>query len=133
KHLFAEGLTVMDERLYLLTWKSGTGFLYQLPGLEEKGTFRFHPEGWGLTHAENGDFLLRDGSHILRLYRGTNFSQAEPLAVYLEVRHGQDLIRYPVSRLNELEVQGKVIYANIWGTPYIVRIGISTGLVEGIV
>src|ERR1700741_1310808 len=44
---FAEGVTLLDGRLYQLTWQQGMGFVYDLATLQEQGTFPYDGEGWG--------------------------------------------------------------------------------------
>src|SRR5690606_2695201 len=60
--LFAEGLTVFDKQIYLLSWKRGLLKIYNRDSRQRVNTINYSGEGWGLTH--NGEKLIRsDGSH----------------------------------------------------------------------
>ncbi len=59
--LFGEGITVLNDRVYQLTWRSRMGFIYHLEDFKPIARFRLHGEGWGLTN--NGEqLILSDGS-----------------------------------------------------------------------
>ena len=62
---FGEGVTVLGDRVYQLTWREGTGLLYDRKTLEPLGSFRDPGEGWGLTH-DGRRLLMSDGSPELR-------------------------------------------------------------------
>ena len=62
---FGEGLAVLDDRIYQLTWREGVGFIYDLESLEKVGEFAYEGQGWGLT--TDGIYLIMsDGSSVLR-------------------------------------------------------------------
>ena len=46
---FAEGLTLQDDRIYQLTWTSGTGFVYDRASMNLVREFRYGTEGWGIS------------------------------------------------------------------------------------
>jgi glutamine cyclotransferase len=120
--LFGEGITILDQRLYQLTWKSGRGFIYDAHTLEPKGEFKLPGDGWGLSN--NGQqLIMSDGSDTL------SFIDTDSLAVVKRLK-----VRYrgrPLTRLNELEWVNGVIYANIWQTDWIVMIDPQSGNVVG--
>ncbi len=117
---FGEGLTELDGKLYQLTWKEHTGFIYASDTFELLGTFRYPTEGWGLTN-DGESLILSDGSSCLFYYDPESFELIRTLDVKLEGK--------PVVNLNELEwVQGS-IFANIWLSDLIVRIDPQTGQV----
>ncbi len=117
---FGEGLTELDGKLYQLTWKEHTGFIYASDTFELLGTFRYPTEGWGLTN-DGESLILSDGSSSLFYYDPESFELIRTLDVKLEGK--------PVVNLNELEwVQGS-IFANIWLSDLIVRIDPQTGQV----
>jgi glutamine cyclotransferase len=117
--IFGEGITLLNDRIYQLTYKSQVGFVY------EKETFRriqkvYYEieEGWGLTH--NGQYLIMsDGTNRIYYMDPEYFTEVRQLEVYDD--------RGPVSRLNELEyIEGR-IFANIYGEEEIVIIDPETG------
>ncbi|MCW4052181.1 MAG: glutaminyl-peptide cyclotransferase [Candidatus Bathyarchaeota archaeon] len=118
---FGEGLTIFDERLIQLTWKSETGFAYDKISFDLLQEFSYSTEGWGITH--NGSHLIMsDGTAILHFLDSETFE---------EVRQIEVTCNGAVTRLNELEyIDGKV-YANIWMEETIAIINPQTGQVEG--
>jgi len=121
---FAEGLERVGDRLIQLTWREQTAFVYDLETFEQIDTFSYTTEGWGLCY--DGNVLyMSDGSPFLTLRDAETF---EPIFSGLVTLQAQ-----PVSRLNELECVGDVIWANVWQTDYILRIDKTNGVVTGIV
>ncbi|MGB4594742.1 MAG: glutaminyl-peptide cyclotransferase [Anaerolineaceae bacterium] len=115
---FGEGLALLNNKLYQLTWRENTGFVYDLNTLELINTWQYDTEGWGLT-TDGTNLIMSDGSADLRWIDPVTF---EVLRV-LEVT--QDGI--PATRLNELEwIEGE-IYTNVYTTETILRIDPETG------
>lgn len=105
RRLFAEGLTLLNGKLYQLTWKAGRCLVYDATNLQPRGSFPFPGEGWGLT-TDGRALIASNGSDQLLFLDPDNFQVLRQLPVRL---NGQ-----PLDKLNELEwVEGK-IYANIW-------------------
>ncbi|MCH2113626.1 MAG: glutaminyl-peptide cyclotransferase [Pirellulales bacterium] len=118
RNLFGEGITIWDDRIYQLTWRSGVGIIYDKKTFAKLETFRFRGEGWGLTHDEE-HLILSDGSSVLYFLNPTTFREVRRVVV----RDGG----IPVANLNELEyVEGKIL-ANVWGSDQIARIAPETG------
>jgi glutamine cyclotransferase len=115
---FGEGMTILGERIYQLTWKSQTALVYDLESFELLETQRYTGEGWGLT--DDGEALIvSDGSAMLRYYDPDSFELLRTLEVSDE---GQR-----VTRLNELEYIDGEIWANIWYDDRVVRVSPETG------
>jgi len=115
---FGEGITVLDDRLYQLTWKSRLGFVYELDTLKLLKTFRLDGEGWGLTH--NGEHLIvSDGSSGLQFLDPETFDVVRRLAVRDSDQR--------VDQLNELEFIRGEIWANVWFQDRIARISPTSG------
>ena len=110
---FGEGIAVIGNMLYQLTWKEGQVYRYDISGEVPVpvSPFTNDREGWGL--ATNGQRLIAsDGSNILTIRSTEDFSVEETIEVQLQ--------GVAVSLLNELElIEGK-IWANVWMTPFIV-------------
>jgi glutamine cyclotransferase len=120
RRYFGEGITVLDDRLYQLTWREGLGFVYDLPSFQRVATFRYAGEGWGLT--SDGDHLIvSDGTDALRYFDPADFK----LVRGVNVTDGGT----PVVRLNELEYINGEIWANVWGEDRIARIDPVSGTV----
>lgn len=123
---FAEGITSYKNKLFLLTWLSGTGFVHDLANLDYQTSFAYRGnseaiEGWGLTF-DGMRFILSSGSARLRFYQPDDFSRTETLLI----RDGSD----PIRQLNELEYVGGMILANIWKSDRIAVIAPESGKVE---
>ena len=118
---FGEGLTILDDRIYQLTWKDHKVFVYDLAGKRERTMTNKDHEGWGLTN---------DGSHLIFDDGGASLYFADPrnftILHSVPVRAGSR----PVARLNELEYVDGKIYANIFLDRDIVRINPASGCVE---
>jgi len=116
---FAEGLVLLGGKLYQLTWREQTGFIYDLD-FNLLNTFTYPTEGWGLT--TDGTYLiLSDGSDKLTFYDPETFSPAREVSV---TWNGQ-----PVRLLNELEYIQGAVWANIYLTDQIARIDPASGAV----
>lgn len=118
---FAEGLALLNGKLYQLTWQHGVGFIYDAATFAKLGEFKYSGEGWGLT-TDGRSLILSDGTNVLRFFDPENFKLSRTIDV---VDRGR-----PVLELNELEfVQGE-IYANVWHNQRIARIDPQTGQVK---
>ena len=121
--LFAEGITVLGERIYQITYKSQVGFVYDKSSFEEiQKVYYQNREGWGLTN--NGkELIMSDGTNIIYFLDPEMFTVNRQIEVY----HNTG----PANSLNELEyIEGK-IWANRYFTDEIVIIDPETGKVEG--
>jgi glutaminyl-peptide cyclotransferase len=117
---FGEGITIWNDKLYQLTWRSKCGFVYDKDSFQVLRVFRYQTEGWGLTHDEKY-LIMSDGSATLRFLDPNSFQVLRELNV---TDRGN-----PVRRLNELEYVKGQIYANVWGTERIACISPETGKV----
>jgi glutamine cyclotransferase len=119
---FGEGLTIMDQRIFQLSWTSGIGWIYDLNSFDPLCTFSYPTQGWGLTH--DGQLLIMsDGSALLHFLDPQTLKTAKTI----EVRDRSG----PIAKLNELEYVEGEIYANIWGADTIARIAPDSGKVVG--
>ncbi len=118
---FGEGLAMVDGKLYQLTWMEEKCFIYDPKSLKQLGTLSYSGEGWGLT--TYGDkLLMSDGTSELKLLDPKNL-RVERI---IEVSDN----RGKVEMLNELEIIGSKIYANIYMSPLIAVINPDSGAVE---
>lgn len=115
---WAEGVAVLGNRIYQLTYQEETGFVYDLRTFRRLRTFHYAGEGWGLT-TDGSRLVMSDGSDML------TFRDAKTFAVRrkLEVHDGGE----QVAGLNELELVRGAICANIYTTPRIACIDAKSG------
>jgi glutaminyl-peptide cyclotransferase len=119
---FGEGIAIVNDTLFQLTWQSGVAFLYDRATFTRTGTFSYTGEGWGLTH-DGRQLIMSDGTATLRFIDPASHKEISRLAV----RDGGK----PVLNLNELEYIKGEIFANVWETDRIARISPKTGEVTG--
>jgi glutamine cyclotransferase len=123
RQFFAEGLAVVGDRAYQLTWTTQKGFIYDADTFAKLGEFDYPGEGWGL--ATDGQLLiLSNGSNRITFLDPLSF---QPRRVIDAVAEGK-----PVAQLNELEFIHGEIFANVWGTDTVARIA-PDGRVRGMV
>jgi len=125
---FGEGLTLLNDKVYQLTWQENTGFIYDKESLNMKTSFSYDQskEGWGLCN--DGEFLYKsDGTaKIWKLDPDTGKELG-----YIEATTNKTILK----NINELEwVDGK-IYANTYQSQkeVVVIIDPSTGAIEAVV
>jgi glutaminyl-peptide cyclotransferase len=119
---FGEGITILNNKIYQLTWTSKIGFVYDLKSFKRIGTFDYPGQGWGITH-DTKNLIMSDGSDKLSYLDTTSLKPVKTLAVTDE--------NGPVKDLNELEYIEGFIFANLWQTNTIVKIDPETGKVVG--
>ncbi|MBI0476009.1 glutaminyl-peptide cyclotransferase [Sphingomonas sp. MA1305] len=121
---FGEGLARWGDQLISLTWHDGVAHRWALPNLKKAGEGRFPGEGWGLA-SETGGLIESDGSATLKRFDPKTLRVTGKLAVTIDGR--------PLDQLNELEVVDGQILANVWRTPWLVRIDPVSGKVTAVV
>lgn len=124
EEFFGEGIAVVGDVIYQLTWQNGTGFMYDKETFAERRRFRYATEGWGLTF-DGQHLIMSDGSATLYFLDPATLDEVRRIDVTVA---GE-----PVVRLNELEyIDGRVL-ANIWQTDFIVQIDPASGVVDGVI
>jgi glutamine cyclotransferase len=118
---FGEGITILRDTIYQLTWREKKVFCYTLDFKKIK-EYVIDKEGWGLTNNGN-DLILTNGSGELYFY---NPHGMELIKSQLVTEEGS-----PSYNLNELEYINGFVYANQYATPYILKIDPTTGEVVG--
>ncbi|WP_430811167.1 MULTISPECIES: glutaminyl-peptide cyclotransferase [unclassified Carboxylicivirga] len=118
--IFAEGLTVYDDHLILLTWKDSVAYGFDL-NLQQQWVQPYEEEGWGLTTAGDSSLMATNGSHHL-LHLSPTLKHRKSTDVY---NH-----RGPVLYLNELEYINGLVWANVLGDDTIVVVDPQTGKVR---
>lgn len=121
---FGEGIEVVDDKVYQLTWQSHMVFVYDLETFDQVGNFYNPTEGWGLAY-DGSELILSDGTANLYFIDPENFVSNRQVTVTIDDQ--------PVPGLNELEFINGEVWANVWQTDFIVRIDPLTGTVNSIV
>lgn len=125
-HYFGEGLTVMDDKIYQLTWREGEGLIYDINTFDVEDKFRYvdSEEGWGLCHDDNYVYKSDGTQKIWRLDKKT----------LKEIDFIQPTTHNSISeKLNELEfVEGR-IYANTYGKDGVAIINPKNGAIEAVI
>jgi glutaminyl-peptide cyclotransferase len=121
KKYFGEGITILNNKVYQLTYRAQKGFVYNLDDFAVVDSFRYQSkEGWGLT--TDGNYLIMsNGTHELIWIDPENYSEVKRV----QVANNQGLVNY----LNELEYIDNTIFANVYTTNIIVQIDPENGKV----
>jgi glutaminyl-peptide cyclotransferase len=118
---FGEGMTIINNRIFQLTYKTKIGFIYELETMALIDSFHFESaEGWGMTN-DGKNLIMGDGTHLLTHINPTTYKTVKKVQVYDD--------KGPVTYLNELEYDNGYVYANVYTTNRIVKIEYETGKV----
>lgn len=119
---FGEGIAILNNKIYQLTWQNKVGFIYDLKTFGKIGEFKYETEGWGLTH-DNHHLIMSDGTEKLIFLDTLSLKPVKTL----RVKDGNGF----VTKLNELEYMEGFILANQWETNRILKIDPNSGEVVG--
>jgi glutamine cyclotransferase len=120
---FGEGIVFLNNKLFQLTYKNQTCFVYDAQTFKKLGQYTFtNTEGWGLT-TDGSNIIMSDGTEVLNYVNPANFQIIKKLSVS---ENG-----YALRNLNELEYIEGFIYANVWTKDEIVKIDPANGKVIG--
>ncbi|WP_411280032.1 glutaminyl-peptide cyclotransferase [Gemmatimonas sp.] len=119
---FGEGIVLLGDQLFQITWTTGKAFVYDWKTFKRTGQFTYEGEGWGLT-TDGTAIIMSNGTSSLVWRDPATFTIQKTITVS---DHGT-----PVSQLNELEWVKGEIWANLWQSEQIARIDPTTGNVTG--
>jgi glutamine cyclotransferase len=119
---FAEGITVLDGKIYQLTWRNNKGFIYDQGSLSQLAEFSYPGEGWGLTD-DGRSLIMSNGTNVITFLSPHTFQIEKVIKVMDDDK--------PLVNLNELEYVKGEIFANIWHSDKIVRIDPGSGRILG--
>jgi glutaminyl-peptide cyclotransferase len=131
REIFGEGTTVFKDKIYQLSWRNQTAFVYDM-NFKLLREFKYQGEGWGLTN-DGTNLIMTDSTHVIRFVNPETFEVVRTLPVIRE--DGK-----PQMWINELEYIKGELWANIWqsekpdvlGKPnYIARIDPNSGKILG--
>jgi glutamine cyclotransferase len=117
---FGEGVTVLGDEVYQLTYLSNVAFVYDRDTLTPKRRLSYPTQGWGLTQ-DGKELIMSNGSSALLFLDPVTFAIERDVLVADEVG--------PVGFLNELEYVDGAVYANVWQSDFIARIDPRSGKV----
>ena len=120
---FGEGITIYDNKIFQVTWKSNKGFVYDINNLKLLDDFNIYGQGWGLTN-DGQSLILSDGSEKIYYLNPKNFEIEKTISVSV---NGNKLIY-----INELEFIRGEIWANIWKSNDIITVNPLSGIVTSI-
>lgn len=121
---FGEGITILGDKLYQLTWTEGKCFIYNKNSLQIESEFSYTGEGWGLCN-DGTNLIMSDGTERLTIRDPKTFQIVKTIEVYDH--------KGPITKLNELEYINGKIYANVWMTNSVVVIQPENGKVLSII
>ncbi len=119
---FGEGITVLNNQIFELTWQSQTGFVYDKTNFRVLRSFNYPGEGWGMTN-DGKQIYMSDGSSQIRVWDPSTLKEVRRITV----KDGNQ----PITQLNELEFVKGEILANVWHSDRIARISPVDGKVVG--
>jgi glutaminyl-peptide cyclotransferase len=117
---FGEGITAINNKIFMVTYQTEKGFVFDSKTLKKLKEFSYKGEGWGLTN-DGKQIIMSNGSNNLSYRNATTFAEENIKAIFDE--------NGPLGNINELEYADSFVYANIWQTNYIVKIDPSRGKV----
>jgi glutaminyl-peptide cyclotransferase len=123
---FAEGLTILNNKIYQLTWRENTGFVYDVNTFEKISSFKYgkSKEGWGLCN--NGKFLYKsDGTEDIWLLNPDTLVEEDYIQVYTN--------KGKIVEINEMEWINGSIYANRYQKDGVAIINPKNGAVTGVI
>jgi glutamine cyclotransferase len=118
--LFGEGIAIMGNKIFQLTWTSKVGFVYDKNDFKLINKVYYQTQGWGLTTFKD-KLIMSDGTNILYFIDPELFTVISKIEVYDN--------EHKIDSLNELELIDNEIWANIWETDLIARIDPASGKV----
>lgn len=120
---FGEGITVLNGKIFQLTWRENTCFVYDAQTMVYEKSHQYAFEGWGITN--NGkELILSDGTSLLRFIDPDTFRVTRQIQV-------SEMGGKKIKQLNELEFVNGEIWSNIWYEDVIARISPENGRVVG--
>jgi len=123
---FAEGITVIDDKVYQLTWREKIGFVYDANTLEKTSSFKYNhsKEGWGLAHNENYIYQS-DGTETIYLLNKETLVVEDKIQAFTN--------KGKIIGINELELVNGKLYANRYQKDGVAIINPKNGAIEGVI
>ncbi len=116
---FGEGIAVVGDKIWQLTWQQDVALLRDRATLHQVGTASYQDEGWGLCY-DGKRLVMSDGTSLLTFRDPATFAVTGHVQVDYE------------GQLNELECVGGSVWANVYPTKTIIRVDPASGAVQGL-
>lgn len=121
--IFGEGITILNGKIYQLTWQSHVVYVYDLNNIDKPArTFQWASDGWGITN-DGKRLIVSDGTASLYFVNPDDFRTISSIRVIHDSK--------PIEELNELEYIDGFIYANVYTKDVILKIDPANGHVVG--
>ncbi|HJN95767.1 MAG: glutamine cyclotransferase [Gammaproteobacteria bacterium] len=124
RRYFGEGIEIVGDKIYQLTWQSNMVFVYEKESFDTAGSHYNPTEGWGLAY-DGSELILSNGTSVLQFLEPETFTPTRKINVSYNGN--------PLPNLNELEFIEGEIWANVWQTNFIVRIDPKSGEVTSVI
>ncbi len=123
---FGEGITILNDKIYQLTWQSGMGFIYDANSFKKLDNFQYGEsrEGWGLTN-DGKKIFKSDGTEKIWFLNPDTMTETG----YIQTVTNSSVF----NKANELEYVNGKIYANVYQKPSVMIIDSKTGAIEGVI
>jgi len=118
--LFGEGLAMVGDQFFQITWKAGVGFIYN-KDLQPVKQFDYSGQGWGLAF-DGKHLIMSDGAAVLRYFDPQTMEEVDSKFVMYGATR--------IDQINEMEFVDGVIYANRWRQDVIYLIDAMTGQIK---
>ncbi|MEJ8840742.1 glutaminyl-peptide cyclotransferase [Lacibacter sp. H375] len=120
--IFGEGITILNDKVYQITWENRKGYVYDLATFKKLKEFNYNHDGWGITN--NGkELIVSDGSSNLYFWDPETLKEIRRISI-----QDNNGLR---NNINELEFINGAVYANVWQSNEILKIDPVTGNVTG--
>ncbi len=132
KEDFGEGISMIGDKVYMLTWRGGLGRVFDAKDFKLLKEFRYQGDGWGMT-TDGTNLFITQSTHVIKVIDPEKFGIVKTIPVMRE--DGK-----PLMQINELEWVKGEIWANVWhseqsdilGKPnYVARIDPNSGKLLG--
>ncbi len=132
KDSFGEGISLINDKIYQLTWQEGLCRVFDAKDFKLIREFKYQGEGWGMT-TDGKNLFITNRTHVMQIMDPETFQPVRMISVFRE--DGK-----PLMQINELEYIKGEIWANVWhseeprilGKPnYIARINPQDGKLLG--
>lgn len=117
KKYFGEGLTIINNKAFMITYKEEKGYIFDASTLKQIGEFNYKGEGWGMTN-DGSKIMMSNGSNNISIRNASTFAEENVIAIFDE--------NGPVANINELEYVNGFLYANQYQTNYILKIDLNS-------
>lgn len=122
--IFGEGITILNGKIYQITWRNQKGFVYDATTFQKIREFSYRGEGWGITN-DGTSLIVSDGSSNIYYWNPETLKEEKKISI-----QDQNGLK---NNINELEFINGFLFANVWQTQQILKIDTASGNVVGVI